>query len=144
MAQLPWTDVVVTERKSYTGQGAYDTCPRCGVRKKRTTSTHCKRCANEYLSLVRHIQSVVKDLVLNHKPVVFYFREAGDDPRDDDSALYETVTIEWTCRHSWCAKVFTTNHYSDEWVLNDATAACPRCGSTLVLGRCEARLLDQD
>lgn len=143
MAHLPWADVVTTGRRSYSGPGAYDLCPRCGKRKKRTTSERCRRCADEHQHVVKHIKSVVKDLVLNHRPVVFYFRENGGPAYGDDT-LYNTVTIEWTCRHSWCANVFTTDHYSDEWVLCDAEAVCPRCGSSWILGQCDARLLRQE
>jgi hypothetical protein len=80
--------------------------------------------------------------VLDKGRVRFHFRDGGGPEHDD--GLYDRVTIEWTCRHAWCNKVFTMTHYHDEWVLNDAEAECPRCQSNLVLDQCDARLLGQE
>lgn len=96
--------------------------------------------------MVNYVRSVVRNLVYNKRPVRFYFREADDDTvaKRADADLYRKVAIEWTCRHAWCNKVFTTTHYHDEWVLNDAEAECPRCQANLVLDQCDARLLGQE
>jgi uncharacterized paraquat-inducible protein A len=140
-ANAPWANLPPPERSTYY-PGAYDICPRCRVNKKQVNSARCQDCANKYRAIQQHVQGVVKNLIYNKRRVRFHFRD-GDGP-DIDDGLYDTVTIEWTCRHAWCNKVFTTTDYTDAWVLNDAEAECPRCDTNLVLDQCDARLLRQE
>jgi len=148
-SKLPWADAKPKEPPPKRA-GEYELCPRCETNWMRCTSEFCSECSIVMRALRNRMRSVVRKFVYGKGRVRFEFRD-GSVEAPEEGTLYTKVTVEWTCRQdvvksgewqtSVCMEVFTTEEYTDAWILRDAEAICPSCGSTLKLGKCEARLL---